>query len=181
MTDISLTEMKFSCNGQQHIIAFDPPMKSLRDARERVVQLDKEALEILGRSDVSVDKYVPPTIKIGHLWNFTQCILAYTLLPFPSLWQPGSLIYDSILYRLPALANIMAVWGWYIVVVIMIPIHSVEAGITARRLRVKHGLTPLDAVWWAWVGSTFVEGVTAKWRLDGLVAQKRREKDAKKH
>jgi hypothetical protein len=36
MTDISLDQMKFSCNGQQHIVAFDPPMKSLREARERV-------------------------------------------------------------------------------------------------------------------------------------------------
>lgn len=181
MTDISLTEMKFSCHGQQHTIAFDPPMKSLREARERVVQLDKEALQILGRSDISIDKYIPPTVKLGHLFNFTQCILSYTLLPFASNWQPGSLIYDSFLYRLPAFANFLVAVGWYIVVVIMIPIHSVEAGIMARRLKIKHGLTPLDAVWWQWVGSTFVEGVTAMWRLDGLVEQKKREKEAKKH
>lgn len=181
MTDISLNEMKFSCNGQQHTIAFDPPMKSLREARERVVQLDKDAVQILGRSDVSVDKYVPPHVNLGHLWNFTQCVLAYILLPIPSNWQPGSIIYDLFLYRFPSFANLIASVGWYVVVLIMIPIHLTESAIIARRLRTKHGLTPLDGVWWAWTASCFVEGVTAKWRLDGLVEQKKQEKEAKKH
>jgi hypothetical protein len=180
MTDISLSEMKFSCNGQQHTIAFDPPLKSFREARERVVQLDKDALQILGRSDISIDTYIPPTVKIGHLWNFTQCLLSYILLPFPSNWQPGSVIYDSFLYRFPAFANLLASIGWYVVAV-MIPIHLAEAAIMARRLRIKHGLTPLDWAWWSWTASTFVEGITAKWRLDGLVEKKKKEKGAKKH
>ena len=181
MTDISLNEMRFGCNGQQHTIAFDPPMKSLREARERVVQLDKEALQILGRSDISIDKYIPPYVKLGHLWNFTQCLLSYILLPVPSNWQPGSIIYDLFLYRFPTFANFVAGFGWYIVFAFMIPIHTTEAGIIARRLRIKHGSTPLDGMWWAWTVSTFVEGITAKWRLDGLVEQKKKEKEAKKH
>ncbi|KAF2829838.1 hypothetical protein CC86DRAFT_367760 [Ophiobolus disseminans] len=181
MTDISLNEMKFSCNGQQHVIAFDPPMKSLREARERVVELDKDALQILGRSDVSVDKYIPPYVKFGHYWNFTQCVLAYVLLPYPFVWQHGSVLYDSFLYRFPSFANLIASVGWYVVVFIMLPLHFVEAGFMARRLRIKHGLIPLDGVWWLWVSSCFIEGVTAKWRLDGLVEQKKKEKEAKKH
>lgn len=181
MTDINLNEMKFSCNGQQHSISFDPPMKSLREARERVVQLDKEALQILGRSDISVDTYVPPSIKLGHLFNFTMCLLSYILLPFQSIWQPGSALYDIFLHPFPAFANFVAGIGWYVVLLFMIPIHFTEAGIMARRLRTKHGLTPLDGMWWPWVGSTFVEGITAKWRLDGLIERKTREKEAKKH
>jgi hypothetical protein len=181
MTDISLNEMQFTCNGQQHTIAFDPPMKSLREARERVVQLDKDALQILDRSDITIDRYIPPTVKLGHLWNFSQCFFSYLFLPHPSIWQPGSLLYDSLLYRVPAFASLIAVVGWWIVVGIMIPIHTFEAGLMGKRLRKKHGSTPLDWVWWAWTGSCFVEGVTSKWRLDGLVKEKRREKDAKKH
>ena len=181
MTDISLGEMKFSCNGQQHTITFDPPLKSFREARERDVQLDKDALQILGRSDISINKYILPYVKLGHLWNFTQCLLSYILLPVPSNWQPGSVIYDLFLYRLPTFANFVSSYGWYIVFLGMIPIHTTEAGMMARRLRIKHGLTPLDGVWWAWVGSCFVEGVTAMWRLDGLVEQKTKEKEAKKH
>lgn len=181
MTDISLNEMKFTCNGQQHIIAFDPPMKSLREARERVVQLDKDALQILHRSDISIDNYTPPTVKFGHLWNFSQCLLSYLFLPFPSIWQPGSLLYDTLLYHVPWFASFVAQFGWWIVVGIMIPLHTTEAGFMARRLRTKHGLTPLDAMWWAWTTSCFVEGVTSKWRLDSLIEDKRKEKEAKKH
>jgi hypothetical protein len=181
MTDISLNEMKFACNGQQHTIVFDPPMKSLREARERVVQLDKDALNLLDRSDISINKYIPPSVKFGHLWNFSQCLCAYILLPFPAIWQPGSPLYDTLLYRVPWFANFVAQIGWWIVVGIMIPVHGIEAGIMARRLRIKHGLTPLDGMWWAWTVSCFVEGVTAKWRLDDLIEEKNREKEAKKH
>jgi hypothetical protein len=181
MTDISLNQMKFTCNGQQYTIAFDPPMKSLREARERVVQLDKEALQVLGRSDITIDKYIPPTAHLGHLWNFSQCLFSYLFLPPSSIWQPDSLLYDTVLYRVPTFANFVTYVGWWIVFGIMIPIHTIEAGVIARRLRTKHGLTPLDWVWWAWTGSCFIEGITCKWRLDKLVEEKRKEKDAKKH
>jgi hypothetical protein len=181
MIDINLEEMKFTCNDEQHTIAFDPPMKSLRDARERVVQLDKEALQSLGRSDLTIDKYIPPTTHVGHLFNFSACLLSYIFLPFPSIWQPGSLLYGTVLHHVPWFANFVAQFGWWIVVAFMIPIHSTEAGIMARRLRTKHGLTPLDGLWWSWTTSTFVEGITAKWRLDALLERKRKEKDAKKH
>lgn len=181
MTDISLNEMKFMCKGEQHSITFDPPMKSLREVRERVVQLDKEALQVLGRSDIAVDKYIPPTAHLGHLLNFSQCLFSYLFLPHPSIWQPGSLMYNNILYRVPTFANFVAQFGWWIVIGIMIPIHTIEARYIARRLRTKHGLTQLDLVWWAWTASCFVEGITSIWRLDSLVEEKRKEKDAKKH
>ncbi|KAL5116037.1 hypothetical protein ACEQ8H_006048 [Pleosporales sp. CAS-2024a] len=181
MTDISLNEMTFSCNGQQNTIAFDPPMKSFREARERVVQLDKDALHLLGRSDLTVDRYIPPTVKLAHLCNFSQCLLSYLFLPHASIWQPGSLLYDTLLYRVPVVADLIAQYGWSIVVLVMIPIHTFEAALMARRLRRQHGLTPLDWPWWAWTASCFVEGITSKWRLDGLLEEKRIEKDAKKH
>jgi hypothetical protein len=181
MTDITLNEMKFMCNGQQHTIAFDPPMKSFRDARERSVQLDKDALTILGRSDLAVDRYVPPTVKTGHLINFSTCFLCYLFLPFPSNWQPGSLLYDTVLHYIPWFANFVALIGWWIFVLIILPVHTLEAGLMARRLRIRHGLTPFDGMWWAWTGSCFVEGITSTWRLNSLLDQKRKEKNAKKH
>jgi hypothetical protein len=181
MTDISLTEMRFTCNGQHHTIAFDPPMKSFREARERTVQLDKDALKLLGRSDLHIDKYIPPTVNIFHLVNFSTCLLCYLFLPFPSIWQRGSILYDTLLHHVPRYADFVAQVGWWIVVCIMIPIHTTEAGLMARRLRTKHGLTPFDGMWWAWTTSCFVEGITSKWRLDGLLEEQRKEKDAKKH
>ena len=180
MTDITLTEMRFSCDGgQQPIITFDPPMKSLREARERLVQMDKDALQVLGRSDISITSYIPPYVKLGHLWNFTQCLVAYTLLPRPANFKPGSLLYETVLFRVPAFAEFVARISW-IVFAIMLPIHLIETGIMSRNLA-KHGSTFLDAVWWKWMGSCFVEGVTSFWRLDGLIEEKKREKEAKKH
>lgn len=179
MTDISIAEMKFSCNGQQITLPFDPPLKSLREARERVVQLDKDALQILGRSDISITKYIPPYVHFGHLFNFTQCFLCYIFLPQPSQFKPGSLLYDNLLYMIPSFAGFVAQIGW-IVFAIMLPIHLTEMVVMAKKLA-KHGLTPLDVLWWPWVGSAFVEGITSFWRLDGLIEEKRKEKEAKKH
>jgi hypothetical protein len=45
----------------------------------------------------------------------------------------------------------------------------------------KHSLTPFDKMWWPWTASCFVEGITSFWRLDGLIEEKRKEKEAKKH
>jgi hypothetical protein len=45
----------------------------------------------------------------------------------------------------------------------------------------KHGAAPFERVWCLWMATCFVEGITSFWRLDGLIAKKRREKDSKKH
>lgn len=179
MTDIDLNQMKFSCGGQTSTIAFDPPMKSLREARERLVQMDKNTLQILGRSDISVARYVPPYVKLGHLFNFTQCLLTYVLLPRGENFRPGSLLYDNVLFMVPTFARFVLEVRW-IILPIMLAIHAVEAYFMAKKVK-KHGLSSADTVWWMWVGSSFVEGVTAFWRLDGLIAEKQAEKDAKKH
>ncbi|KAJ4358984.1 hypothetical protein N0V95_002600 [Ascochyta clinopodiicola] len=179
MTDIDLTSMSFSCGGQTSTIAIDPPMTSLREARERVVQMDKDALRILGRSDITVSRYIPPYVHLGHLFNFSQCLLVYLLLPRGANFRPGSLLYDNLLFMAPAFARFVLQVRW-IVLPIMLAIHVYETTIMATKVR-RHGLSPADAVWWLWVGSSFVEGITSFWRLDGLIAEKQREKDAKKH
>ncbi|KAL6703287.1 hypothetical protein ACN47E_009994 [Coniothyrium glycines] len=180
MSDITLTEMRFHCgNGQSPVITFDPPMKSLREARERLAQMDKESLQVLGRSDIPITTYIPPYVKLGHLWNFTQCLVAYALLPRPANFKPGSLLYETVLFRIPAFAELVARVS-FIVFAIMLPIHLIETVIMSMKLA-KHGTTFLDAVWWKWMSSCFVEGITSFWRLDGLIEEKRREKEAKKH
>jgi hypothetical protein len=179
MTDIDLNQMKFSCGGQTNTITFDPPMKALREARERLVEMDKDTLQILGRSDITVTRYIPPYVKLGHLFNFTQCMLVYLLLPRGANFRPGSLLYDNLLFMLPAFSRFVLQVRW-IVLPIMLAIHITEAFIMARKMN-RHGLSSADAMWWKWVGSSFVEGVTAFWRLGGLIAEKQRAKDAKKH
>lgn len=179
MTDIDLSAMKFSCGGQTTTIPFNPPMKSLREARERLVQMDKDTLQILDRSDITVTRYIAPYAKLGHLFNFGQCLLVFLLLPRGANFRPGSLLYNNLLVMAPAFASFVLQVRW-IVLPVMLAIHVFESTIMAKKVK-RHGLSPADALWWAWVGSSFVEGITSFWRLDGLIAEKQREKDAKKH
>ena len=179
MTDIDLNQMVFSVSGQTETVTFDPPMKSLREARERLVKMDKDTLHILGRSDITVTRYIPPYVKLGHLFNFMQCMLVYLLLPRAANFRPGSLLYDNLLHIVPAFAGFVLQVRW-IVLPIMLAIHITESFIMANKAT-RHGLSSADTVWWQWVGSSFVEGITAFWRLDRLIAEKQGEKDAKKH
>lgn len=180
LIDIDLNQMVISSGkGQRSVIAFDPPMQNLREARERVVKLDQDALQVLGRSDISVTTFVPPYTNPVHLALFTVCLLCFLLFPRQANWQPGSLLYDNVLYLVPGFANFVAKVGWT-VFVLMVPIHATESVIMARKLA-KHGCTFLDAVWWKWVGTCFVEGITSFKRLDAVIEEKKREKAAKKH
>lgn len=179
MTDIDLNQMEFSCGGQQAVIAFDPPMKTLREARERLVQMDKDSLQVLGQSDIAITTFVPPYVKIPHLINFSQCFAAYALLPRPANFEPGSLLYESVLFRVPSFAAFVARISLPVLFVMLL-IHIFETVLMARKLA-THGLTPFDIIWWKWMGTCFVEGITSFWRLDGHIEEKRKEKEAKKH
>ncbi|KAJ4368880.1 hypothetical protein N0V83_005962 [Neocucurbitaria cava] len=132
MINIYLDHMIFLIGSHQIVIPFDPPMKSFREARERLVEMDKDALHVLGRSDISITAFIPPTVKMGHLFNFTQCLLAYMLLPRPANFRPGSLLYDGLLYRVPSFAAFVAQISW-IVFAIMLPIHIFEAGLMGKK------------------------------------------------
>lgn len=149
MTDIDLNGMKISYAGKKAFIPFDPPMKSMRDARERLVQMDKDANEALGRDPISITTFIPCYVHPGHLFNFSACFLTYLFLSRSANVQPGSLVYDHVLYRFPGFVNfVTAIRLW--VFSIMTAIHVTESVIMAKKLR-KHGLTPLDGFWWKWV------------------------------
>jgi hypothetical protein len=175
MTDIDLVKMRFSCGGQGSVIPFDPPLKSLRQARERLVQMDEDCLHILGDGGIFITQYVPPYAKLGHLINFSQCLLVYLLLPREANFTPGSLLYDNVLVHVPALADFILQIRWYLLP-LMVGIHLAEASIMAKKLS-KHALTYMEPIWWLWVGSSFVEGITSFWRLNSWIEKKR----AKKH
>ena len=180
MTDITVDDMKFDCGGEQLVIPFDPPMKSLREARERVVQLDKDALQLLGRSDITITQYIPPyAYHVLHILHFTLCSLLFVILSRPSHFRPGSWLYDNVLVQVPRLNSLLSVTQPY-VIAIMVVAHTVETALLARKLG-RHGVTPLQGVWWAWVGSCCIEGGTSFQRMNWLIEEKKREKEAKKH
>lgn len=60
ISGISLEELVFSCGNETYKTAISPPMTSYREARERVVQMDKECIAGLRRSDITVAEYIQP-------------------------------------------------------------------------------------------------------------------------
>jgi hypothetical protein len=149
MTDIDLNGMKISYAGKQAFLPFDPPMKSMRDARERLVQMDKDANEALGRDPIPITTFIPCYVHVGHLFNFSACLLTYIFLPREANIQPGSLLYDHALYKFPGFVEFVKVIRLW-VIWIMLGIHITESVLMVKKLR-KHGLTPLDGLWWKWV------------------------------
>lgn len=182
LTDVTLNDIKFNCGGQHIVIPFDPPMKALREARERLVQLDKDALNALGRSDISITKYNPPWapgFHFIHLLNFTTCLLTWLAFSRNANFQPGSFLHDNLLSEFPHFNDFCSAIQ-PILLPTMFIIHAIEAVLMARKLS-RHGLTPFDGVWWAWVASCFNEGWTSFLRANSLIEEKRKEKESKKH
>lgn len=172
--------MKFAYgSGQTTTIPFEPPLKSLREARERLVQLDKDSLEKLNRDSTPITTFIPAYVNPGHLFNFAQCLLGYAILSRSSNFQPGSLHYDLWLYRVPDFAVLFGKARPYILF-LMLAIHITESMLMVRKLG-RHGLKPSERIWWLWVGTCFIEGVTSFWRLDGWIEARRKEKESKKH
>ncbi|KAF2017400.1 hypothetical protein BU24DRAFT_149787 [Aaosphaeria arxii CBS 175.79] len=183
MTDIDVDGMKFSYSGgsKTATVTFDPPLKSLSEARERLVALDKETMKKLSRSDVTMTTFIPPYVKIGHLINWLVCFSTYALLSTASFLRPGGLPYDLFLHKYPEFtAFLLSARGW--IFWIMVAIHGFEAGAMGTRLE-QHGVQPDQGIWWAWVATCFVEGITSTWRFNSFIDKKRKEKDAaaKKH
>ncbi|KAK7192436.1 hypothetical protein DPSP01_009740 [Paraphaeosphaeria sporulosa] len=182
LTGVTLNDMKFDCGKQQVIIPLDPPMKAMREARERLIQLDKEALDILGLTDIPITKYTPPYapgLHWIHLFNFTQCLIVLTTFSRRANFKSGSLIHDNILSHVPGFGDFLFTIQPYLFY-IMVGIHATETVFMARKLN-RHGLTPSEPVWWAWMTSCFVEGKTCWMRLDAHIDEKLKEREAKKH
>ncbi|KAK5141105.1 hypothetical protein BJ546DRAFT_1028680 [Cryomyces antarcticus] len=176
--DISLDSLTVVANGKTHSIAFNPPMTSYREARERVVAMDKDAVTALGRSDITVTEYRLP--RGFHAVVFGAALM--TMLSFfrAGNFVPGSYLYDYLLVYVPSFASFCYKIQPYVFYP-MISIHLAEAVHMARgRLR-RHSVVPGTSLWWAWVTSNFIEGIGAMQRFDALVERKKADKEKQKH
>lgn len=157
LIDMSLGSMSIDVSGKQYTIPLEPPMQSWREARERVIQMDKDCLAALGRSDITIKQYTRP--RGAHAVIFTVCALTYVLVSRRANALPGSLIYDHVLKYAPGLASFTA-QVQPAVLALMVAIHVVEASIMARRLQ-RHNVALLSGLWWKWVASSSIEGFGA--------------------
>ena len=175
MTDINLDSMSFSCGGKTHRIPLDPPMNSYRDARERAVQMDKESLAGLKRSDITVNEFLPP--KGLYLAGFL--IVATTFLAYSQRWWFAE---GAVVERV--LGPGFARFSWTIqpyLIAFMLVVHSAEAAYFIPNRLVKHSVNPRSVIFWQWLGTTFIEGVGSFNRFDKYIARKQEEKAKLKH
>lgn len=128
-------------------------MNSYRQARERLVEMDKECVSALHRSDITVKEYIPP--HGFYLYNFIQ--VAATLIAFSrrSHFVHGGAIANFVpqgFARFCYAIQPYLFWG-------MILLHSWEMIHFIRTRLTKHNANVGSLVWWQWTGTTFIEGI----------------------
>ncbi|KAI9791809.1 MAG: hypothetical protein M1816_003354 [Peltula sp. TS41687] len=150
----------------RYYIPFNPPLESWDDVRERLIAMDHAALAGLGRSAITVDRYVPP--RGFHAVVMAACVCTYLAFYKQANFLPGSWLYDYLLGGVPS----FAAFGRRIQPVlfpVMLAVHTTEAvWLDRSRLR-RFNVPRLRKLWWLWMGSNFLEGYGAFQRLDRLV------------
>ena len=167
MTDITLDGMTLSCHGRDYRVPFEPAMTSYREARERVVGLDKECRQALGHSDVTVKQYIPPNTPT-YVLEFA--VISATFLAYSQRWWFAS--GGPIDHVWPAFAR----FSWTIqpwLISLMVVIHGAEALYFASNKLLSHCVSPRSRSFWLWTGTCFVEGQFAYRRFDDHVKAQR--------
>jgi len=155
ISDITLDKLTFSCGGKTYVTPFSPPMTSYREARERVVEMDKECVSALGRSDITISQYAFPTgWYLGLFMLVTVTLAAFST---RSNFAPGGLIASVVpdaFRRFCSAIQPYLFWG-------MIAIHGTETWVFTRSRLIKHNVNVMNPVFWNWAGDCFIEGVGA--------------------
>lgn len=175
MTHVDLNGITFACGNKTYRIPFEPPLSSYRETRERVVAMDKESLDGLDKSDITIKEVVPP----HGFYALDFLVVAATFVAYSQRWWFG---HGQIVERY--LGSSFAKFCWVIqpwLISAMLLIHGAEAVWLARSYLSKHSVNIRSAVWWQWVFFGFMEGQFAFWRFHDLVRRKRAEKEKQKH
>ncbi|GAM86310.1 hypothetical protein ANO11243_043220 [Dothideomycetidae sp. 11243] len=175
ITSISLSELTMSCSTGTFTTPFTPPMSSLREARERLVAMDKACVTALGVSDITIRTFPPPTGPF-----LAGCVIVVsTLVSFSSRgnFAPEGVIGSVV----PEFFRRFCYAIQPILFTTVLGIHVVETVWMAfGRLR-KYNVSPRSKVYWFWLGDAFCEGVGSYIRFDRLVKTKKMEKEKVKH
>ena len=163
----------------KHTLRFEPPLKSLDEARQRLVDMDRQATAALGQSPDAVTRYIPPSTLLH--WTILGAVV-FGMFSFsrPENFEPDSWLTLTILRFTPAFAKFCHYyqpWG----VALIVAIHAVEASIMASKKLVRHTVPVGSRLWLLWVSSAFVEGAGAFVRFDAEVRRLRAQTEAKQH
>ena len=164
-----------------HTVPIKPPMKSFADARVRLVDMAERAQAKLGLSDIQITQFKGPSgqglasfLGVGFYF-VSAAALALGLL------RPGTAAWGVLDRYFPYRGAEGFAWLVRMIFVPVLAIHVTEAWWMAQSRLRRYGVETGSWVWFAWVAETFVEGFPAFQRLDAMVAEERRKKDAAKH
>lgn len=180
VTDITFDALTIqSADGKPHTVPFKPPMKSWAEARERTVEMDREARAALDISTIKITEYEPPKSFL-QLTIFGLCIFTWAIFLTRTRIVEGTWFHDKVLPWFPG----GPAWFLWIVNLIVLPvlvIHASEATwLDMSRLR-KHGVERGTALWYKWIVSCFIEGRGCFQRIDATVKRKALKSENAKH
>jgi hypothetical protein len=119
--------------------------------------MDAEVVAALDRSPVSVKTFVAPRGLHAVVW--VVCATTFAMVVSEASVREGGWAYEGLLKWVPGLAGFTQ-WARVYVLLAMLLIHVTEAYLMTKRME-KHSVKLFGAVWWAWVGTCFVEGYGA--------------------
>ena len=177
VTGVDLTKMTFEAAGKTYSIPFEPPLSSYRETRERVVEMDKQCLEALNKSDITIKEFVPPTTSAFNAVEFL--VVAATFVAYSQRWwfARGGIVERVLGTSFARFCWIIQPW----LITFMLALHGAEAIHFARSRLRRHSVNPRTLLYWKWVMTTFIEGIFAFRRFDRHVLVKRQEKEKQKH
>jgi hypothetical protein len=178
LEDLTLSNLIITAQKSRYTIPLTPPMKDYTEARTRLVTLHKESLQKLGRSDVTLTEYRAP-----H--GFQAVIFGLVLFTYITCWQrsnllPGAFVYENLGFKfVPDFAHfIYRIWPVFYPCVLGIHVlESVALAVTKLR---PMGVAVGSRLWFAWMGSCFIEGFGAFVRIGEIVKEERAKKGGKK-
>ncbi|KAL2145214.1 hypothetical protein VTI28DRAFT_7723 [Corynascus sepedonium] len=172
-------------SGSVHVVAFDPPLRSWAERRERLVEMTRAARDALpsssaGAGTIAVNEYMAP--RVPYDLAIFLAVLFYYLsfaLVRAGLVAPGSLAARGLeAARFPGGP---AGFQWLVdtIIVPVLGIHIAETWWLERSRLRRFGVRRGSQVWWLWIGSVFIEGAMAFKRFDIIVERLKRD-DKKK-
>ncbi|KAF5134885.1 hypothetical protein E5D57_005522 [Metarhizium anisopliae] len=178
LRDVTLQGMRIRAGGADYVVHFKPALQSWNDVRPRVIEMDAIARKSLGISDIYMTAYRAPRFADA----LVMASVAFYFVSFLALpWiVPGSSIWSILTAYFPGGPEMFR-WSVKLIFYPVLAIHLIEPMVLdATRLQ-KHGVDRWSGQWWMWVVSCFFEGLMVFKRFDSVIAEKRAQKEAKKH
>ncbi|KAJ3476521.1 hypothetical protein NLG97_g9105 [Lecanicillium saksenae] len=159
LRDISLDTMHIRAGGFNH-------------------EMDAVSRKSLGISDITVTTYLPPR---GADWLVLFGVTFYFVSAAYLPWLvPGSTAWTILDKGFPGGAAMFR-WLVKILFVPVLGIHVVECYLLDSLRLSRHNVDRFTLTWLMWQASCFLEGLPSWRRFDAHVAEKQKQKDAKKH